>query len=55
MFTKGKVLSKGREADLENGSDASIDKSKESEHQGEECKLLIIVFKLGSDQSVHLN
>ena len=49
MFTKGNLISKGRKGDLENGSDATTDKSKDSEHQGEECKLLIIVFKLGSD------
>ena len=36
VFTKGKALSKGRKEDLENGSNASADKSKDSKHQGEE-------------------
>jgi len=43
VFTKGKALNKGRKADVEKGSNVIPDQSKDSKHQGEECKLLIRV------------
>ena len=43
VFATGKALNKGGKADVENGSNATPDKSKDSKHQGEECKLLIQV------------
>ncbi|KAL4639375.1 hypothetical protein ACB092_03G213000 [Castanea dentata] len=38
VFTKGKALNKGRKADVEDGSNATPDKSKDSKHQGSEAK-----------------